>query len=124
MSVTSTTLDESGRSERRVRIRSLVIAAVFGLLYAYDVWEAAGNLVGIVTYANGLQVAVAAWGWAVLIGATVLPGALWVAASLLGWRRSAPQHVALQLAALALSATSYLSIITLFNDTNLFVLAS
>ena len=50
-------------------VANVVIAIVFGLFFAYDVWEAIGNLVGIVSYANALQVGIVGWGWVVLIGA-------------------------------------------------------
>ncbi len=103
-------------------VANVVIAIVFGLFFAYDVWEAIGNLVGIVSYANALQVGIVGWGWVVLIGAIGLPALLWLAAIALGWKRSVPQKLAVQLLALAVSATSYLSIITMFNDSNLFVL--
>ena len=101
---------------------NLTVAAVFGLFVAYDVWEAIGNLVGIVTYANDLRVGVVGWGWIVLVGAALLPLGLWVAAAAVGWRRPVGQKIVLQLLALAVSAAVYLSIITMFNDSNLFVL--
>lgn len=103
-------------------VGNVVVAVLFGLFFAYDVWEALGNLVGIVAYASSLQVAIVGWGWVVLIGAVALPALLWAGAIALGWKRPISQKIAIQLLALAVSATSYLSIITMFNDTNLFVL--
>lgn len=49
------------------------IAVLFGLFFAYDVFEAVGNLVGIVGTANGLAVPVLPLGWVVLIGGLLLP---------------------------------------------------
>ncbi len=100
-----------------------LVAVPFALLFAYDVWEAFGNLVGIVSYANSLRVGVVGWGWIVLIGSAALPALLWMLALVLGWRRPVPQKLVLQLLALTVSAATYLSIITLFNDTNLLQLS-
>lgn len=106
----------------RSRIENIGVGVLFGLLFAYDVWEALGNLVGIVAYANSLQVGIVPWGWVVLVGAVLLPAVLWVAALILGWKRSIGQKLLVQILALSVSAVTYLSIIRMFNDTNLFVL--
>lgn len=49
------------------------VAVLFGLFFAYDVFEAVGNLVGIVGTASGLAVPVLPLGWVVLIGGLLLP---------------------------------------------------
>lgn len=116
--------NESAPASSKALVLNLIVAVPFGLLFAYDVWEAIGNLVGIVSYANTLQVAVVSWGWVVLVGAVLLPALLWLGATLLGWRRRLSHKVLLQVLALAVSAATYLSLITIFNDTNLFSLAS
>lgn len=75
---------EMDRAERRVAPRwiRLVLAVVFGLLLAWDVWEAVGNLLGVTGTASALGTSVSGVGWAVLILAVVLPvaaflGVLW-----------------------------------------------
>lgn len=115
--------EESAQNGRSRLAANLTIAALFGLFIAYDVWEAIGNLVGIVGYANDLRIGIVGWGWLVLVGAVILPALLWIVATVLGWKRTISQKIALQILALAVSAASYLSIITMFNDTNLFVLS-
>ncbi|SEN17519.1 hypothetical protein [Cryobacterium luteum] len=49
------------------------IAAFFGLFYAYDVWEAVGNLVGLNGLAQSLDTKLSGFGWTVLIFAVILP---------------------------------------------------
>ncbi|QAY73704.1 hypothetical protein ET445_10450 [Agromyces protaetiae] len=51
----------------------LTIAIVVGLFYAYDVWEAVGNLVGLTDTTTQLDVPFTAWGLALLIAGIVLP---------------------------------------------------
>lgn len=60
----------------------LVLAVVFGLFLAADVWEAVGNLLGVTGTASALGTTVSGIGWVVLIFAVVLPiaaflGVLW-----------------------------------------------
>lgn len=103
---------------------NVAVAVPFGLLFAYDVWQAIGNIVGIVTWANYLQVPVVGWGWVVLIGSAVLPALIWVLAVVLGWKRPLLPKLAIQFLGLCVAAATYLSIITMFNSTNLLVLNS
>ena len=46
---------------------AITIAVVFGVFYAYDVWEAVGNLVGLNLQAGALGVALTGFGWALLV---------------------------------------------------------
>ena len=109
------------QSGLRGALLNVIVAVPFGLLFAYDVWTSIGNLVGIVAYANYLQLGVVPWGWVVLLGSIALPAVLWMGAVWLGWKRPLAQKLAIQLLALCVSAASYLSIITMFNDGNLLV---
>lgn len=68
---------------------AVVIAAVTGLFYAYDVWEAVGNLVGLNLYADSLGVGLTAYGVVVLIIGVVLPFLVYAIAFWLG-RRCGP----------------------------------
>lgn len=118
--MSTTELSESQQKLVRVIATNAAVAITFGLFFAYDVWLAIGNLYGIVANANQLQVALVSWGWPVLIGAIAIPVALWIAATWIGWRRPVLQKVSVQLLGLAVSAVTYLSIITMFNDSNLY----
>lgn len=74
---------------------AVVIAAVTGLFYAYDVWEAVGNLVGLNLYANSLGVGLTAYGVVVLIIGVVLPFLVYGIAFWLGRRRGPLGQLAL-----------------------------
>lgn len=92
----------------------VTLAIAFGLFFAYDAWEAVGNLIGIAGIASTLGTSVTALGWVVLIAAILLPIALFAAAFLLGRRRTAVVQAALYLAGLAVSAALYLDILLMF----------
>ena len=47
----------------------LTLAIVFGLFYAYDAWEAVGNLIGMAQVASALETTINGIGWLVLIAA-------------------------------------------------------
>ncbi len=99
---------------------AMVIAGFFALFFAYDVWEALGNLVGLLSIANELGLGLSGFGWAVLIAAMLLPIALFGAAFWAGFRRGPLQQLGLYLAALAVSAALYLDIYTVFGPVTLF----
>lgn len=92
----------------------MTIAIAFGLFFAYDAWEAVGNLVGVAQLAATLDTTITALGWVVLIAAILLPILLFAIAFLLGRRRSAIVQAALYLVALAVSAALYLDILLMF----------
>jgi hypothetical protein len=92
----------------------ITLAIAFGLFFAYDAWEAVGNLVGIADLAGTLDTSISGLGWVVLIAAILLPVLLFAAAFLLGRRRSAVVQAALYLAGLAVSAALYLDILLMF----------
>jgi hypothetical protein len=92
----------------------IALAIAFGLFFAYDAWEAVGNLVGVADLAGSLETSISGLGWVVLIAAILLPVALFAAAFLLGRRRSAVVQAALYLTGLAVSALLYLDILLMF----------
>lgn len=98
---------------------AIVIAMLFGLFFAYDAWEALGNLIGMLSLAGNLGVTLTALGWVVLIGALILPILLFGLAFWLGMKRGPVQQIALYLAALAVSAVLYLDIYTVFGPASL-----
>lgn len=98
---------------------AMVLAVVFGLFFAYDAWEALGNLLGMLSLADTLGLSMNALGWIVLIGALVLPVALFAVAFWAAHTRGPLQQIALYLAALAVSAAIYLDIYTVFGPASL-----
>ncbi|MCU1560296.1 bacitracin resistance protein [Mycetocola sp.] len=90
------------------------LAALFGLLFAFDVWEAVGNLVGVSVVASGLETTINALGWVVLILGILLPMAAFALAFWLGRRRNLLAQVLLYLAGLGTVAAVSLSLLALF----------
>jgi hypothetical protein len=92
----------------------ITLAIAFGLFFAYDAWEAVGNLVGVADLAGTLGTSITGLGWVVLVAAILLPILLFAAAFLLGRRCSAVVQAALYLTGLAVSALLYLDILLMF----------
>lgn len=90
----------------------VTIAVFFGLFFAYDTWEAVGNLVGLNLAAQGLDTQLSGAGWALLIGGVLLPVLVYVAAFRLGRGRTAVARVVLFLVGLCLVAVLTLDIFT------------
>ncbi|MET0479876.1 MAG: hypothetical protein ABWY23_02930 [Mycetocola sp.] len=93
---------------------ALSLAVVFGLLFAFDVWEAVGNLVGVSVVASGLETTINPVGWVVLILGILLPIAVFALAYWLGRRRNPLAQVLLYLAGLGTVAAVSLSLLALF----------
>ena len=60
-----------------------ILAAVFALLFAYDVWEGIGNFVGVMTQSLSLGIGLSAFGWFAVVFGILAPlviffVALWV----------------------------------------------
>jgi hypothetical protein len=81
---------------------AITITVVFGMFYAYDVWEAVGNLVGMNIYADGLGIALTGAGWALLVAGIALPLLVFGIAFWLGRRRGPLAQVVLLLVGFAL----------------------
>ncbi len=64
---------------------SLTVAALFGLFYAYDVWEAIGNLLGVPAEYGALGLAGRTPWWLLWLGVAV-PPIIFAAAVLFGRR--------------------------------------
>lgn len=80
---------------------AVTIAALFGALYAYDVWEAVGNLVGLNLQASALGISITALGITLLVVALVLPFVVFGVAFWLGRHLGPVQQVLLFLAGYA-----------------------
>ena len=98
-----------------------VITIFFGLFFAYDLWEAVGNLVGVSIAAGDLDTSLNATGWVVLIGGVLIPIAVFALAFLLGRRRNVVAQVLLYAAGLCLSAVASLNIFVMFGFGSLVV---
>jgi hypothetical protein len=66
---------------------SIAVAIVFGILFAYDLWEALGNLLGLSAYYSAAGLANQT-PWALLIVNLAVPAIAYLIALLLGRGRS------------------------------------
>jgi len=109
--------DETSTVGTRRRLTPLwiatTLAVIFGLVYAYDVWEAVGNLVGLSLNAQSLDTQFSAFGWIVLVGAVVLPAVLFGIAFWLGRYRAPGSQVLLYVVGLGASAALSLDVYVL-----------
>ena len=87
----------------------VALAALFGLFFAYDVWEVVGSIVQL----NGLGLGFSAIGWVLLVVALLAPVVSFVGAFALGRRRGVVAKAALYLAGLAVSAALFLTLTVL-----------
>ena len=86
------------------------VLGVFGLLFAYDVWEAVGNFIGIYTQGLPFGLVLTAGGWFFLLLAILAPIILFVLAAILTRKSSAGKFVAVFTIALMVSAVIALNI--------------
>lgn len=90
----------------------VALAVVFGLFYAFDVWEVVESIVQLLGI--GLSFSVA--GWAVMIVALLAPLACFAVAFALGRRRGILARIALYFAGLCVSAALFLSLTVLLGQ--------
>ena len=90
------------------------ITVVFGLLYAYDVWEAVGNLVGLNMQASTLGVSLSGWGIALLVAAILVPLVVFGLAYWLGRHRGPAAQALLFLVGYAVVQALTLDVAALF----------
>ena len=90
---------------------SLAVAVLFGLLYAYDVWEAVGNLLGIPFLYTAVGLEPVPW-WVLIVG-VLLPPAVYVLVFWIGRRHSVGGKALLFLLGLAVVAALSLGVIAL-----------
>jgi ABC-type multidrug transport system permease subunit len=112
---TTETADATGRPRTVTPLwLAVTIAVLFGVLYAYDVWEAVRDLVGMSLLVSDLGVSFAGTGLALLIAALVVPLVVFGLAFWLGYRRGPLAQVLLFLVGWALVQALTLDIATLF----------
>ncbi len=92
---------------------SLVVAGLFALFFAYDVWEAVDNLISLPRFyeASGLDPAGLPW-WLLWIG-VIVPVAVFVAAFIIGRRRNVGEKAVIFFVGLAVSSGLGLGVIAL-----------
>lgn len=88
-----------------------VILGVFGLFYAYAVWNAIGNLIASVQTASRVGVELGALGWFLWIFAALLPFIVFAAAYRIARRRSPGPFILILLSGLALVAVFWLDVV-------------
>lgn len=112
---------EHARSTRRHGRWRVGFAIVFGLVLAWEVWEAVGNLLGVVNLAAGFETAVSPMGWFVLLLGVALPLVGFLAVLWLG-RRAAPTSLFLAyLTVTVVVAALSLDILSIYSPLSLLV---
>ena len=106
--------DTDGTRPRTPLWLAVTLAVLFGLFYAYDVFEALGNLIGISDFANQLDASINGFGWVLLVLGLVLPLVLFAIAFSLGRNRGPLAQIAFYAVGLGLSAVLSLDIIAAF----------
>lgn len=104
----------STTSTRRFGWPSIAVAVVFGLVYAYYLFDAIRSTVVLpAAYENAVGLTVADAPWTLLIIADLIPVVIYVVACVLGRRRSILGRALIFLAGLGVVATLTLSTIAL-----------
>jgi hypothetical protein len=83
---------------------SLVVAALFGLFYAYDVWEAIGNMIGLPAYYDLIKIGSKNVPWWLLWIGVVIPIVVFVLAFVIGRHRNVGAKAVVFIVGLALAA--------------------
>jgi len=109
-SVTGQTGAVAASKRRRPSWPFLVVAVFFGLFYAWDVWAALGNLIGLYLNAGSLDTQLSGFGWGILIAGVLLPILIFLLAARIGRGRPLYAQAALFLVGLALASALALDI--------------
>jgi hypothetical protein len=111
--MTDSTTGTRTRARRRNGWRGFAVAALFGLLFAYDLWEAVQNAIELPKlYAQLEAVGLPAGDlpWVLICIGILIPPAAYVGALLIGLRRSVGGKALVFLLALVLVAALSLSV--------------
>ena len=100
----------TGRARRTPQWLFATIAVIFGLFFAYDVWEAVSNLVSLNIAAQSLDTQLSGFGWAVLIVGVLMPAIVYAIAFWLGRTRGPGAQASLLLIGLCVVAVLSLDI--------------
>ena len=96
------TIVENTTSRRS--ISSWVLAAVFALFFAYDVWEGIGNFFGVMSQSLSLGIGLSAFGWFAIIFGIAAPVLLYFASLWITRKKKAFPSFVIYLVALSVSA--------------------
>ena len=88
------------------------ISAVFGLFYAYAVWNAVGNLVAVVNTAGEQGLSLNGLGWFLWLFAALFPILVWALAFTIGRHRAPHELFLVMLTGLALVAVFWLDVVS------------
>ena len=81
-----------------------ILAAVFALLFAYDVWEGIGNFVGVMAQSLSLGISLSAFGWFAVVFGILAPLVIFFAALWVTRKRSLLPAFVIYVVALSISA--------------------
>lgn len=99
----------------------VAFAVLFGLVLAWEVWEAVGNLLGVLTLAAGFETSVSPTGWFVLLLGVALPLGGFLAVAWLG-RSARPMSLFLAyLTVTVVVAALSLDILSIYSPLSLLV---
>jgi len=104
---------ETSPARARFGIPSAIIAVVFALLYAYDLFEAIANLVELPLVYDAYNLDAASIPWWLLIAGVLLPPVVYALALLLGRRQTVFGRAVILLLGLAVVAALSLGVIAL-----------
>jgi len=91
---------------RRTPVWILVaVGGVFGLFYAYAIWQAIGNTVA------AAQIGLNGLGWLIWIFAILMPALVFACAFALSWRRGTRTYALVLLTGLALVGVFWLNVV-------------
>ncbi|MDX2375652.1 bacitracin resistance protein [Microbacterium sp. LRZ72] len=104
--------DEAAQTRPATPVPALVaIGGLLGLLYAYALWQAIGNLVGAAQQASEVGLALNGLGWFLWIFAILFPVIVFAAAFALSWKRGTLAYTLALLMGLGLVAVFWLNVV-------------
>jgi hypothetical protein len=96
--------DAEQASRGRYGWLSLIVAAVLGLFYAYDVWEAVGNMINLPAFYDSIGVGSKHVPWWLLWIGVLIPVVVFLLAFVVGRRRNVGDKAVVFIVGLALAA--------------------
>lgn len=88
----------------RRSVTSWIMAAVFALFFAFDVWEGIGNFFGVMSQSLSLGIGLSAFGWFAILFGIAAPALLFFIALWITRRRKVLPSFVIYVAALSVSA--------------------
>lgn len=96
-----------------VRVPVILVAGVFALFFAYNLWESLSSLLALQQVFALENLMLPPSLWLILLAALVVPVVAWLAALLLSRRRKAWEAALVFLAALAVNEALFISLSTM-----------